>query len=103
MAITASLLFRGNAVSGTNTTLYSGASNTVVTNIVATNTTTSGLYFTINLAISGTNYAVVNSGILTANNSTFIDLKQYLPSGQLVTGYASASGVVFHISGVTGV
>ena len=102
MAITSQLFYRGPAAV-TNATLYTATSNAVVTNIVATNPTSSSQYFTVNMAVSGNNYAIVSSGLLLANNTTFIDFKQYLQSGQLVTGNASSTSINFHISGVTGV
>ena len=97
MATTAQVLFRG-AASLTNTTLYTTPASTtaVVTNIVVSNTTGSTATFTINL----NGVAILSSTSLAANSSAFFDLKQVLPTGQILSGSASATSVNFSISGV---
>lgn len=97
MATTSKALFRG-AASTSNTTLYTvpSATTTVVTNIVVTNTATSGATFTLNL--NGT--AIQSASTIAANSSAYFDLKQVLAATQTIAGSASATTVNFHISGV---
>jgi hypothetical protein len=100
MAITAALVYRGTLSTTTTTTLYTASANTIVTNIALTNTTSSAATATINLA--GT--ALLSAVTVPANSTAFFDLKQYVASGQTVTGGAgTASAINAHISGVTGV
>jgi hypothetical protein len=98
MPTTTSVLFRGAATTSTGTTLYTvpSATTTVVSNIIATNTSASAQTFT--LALNGTVIAAAIS--IAANSSTFIDLKQVLVATNTITGGASATSVNFHISGV---
>ena len=97
MATTAQVLFRG-AASLANTTLYTTPASTtaVVTNILVANTAATSATFTINL--NGT--AILSSTTLAANSSAFFDLKQVLPTGQILSGSASETSVNFSISGV---
>ena len=96
MATTAINLYRGAAATS-NTTLYSTVANTVVTNIIATNTTAVAATFTINLD----GVALVTSGTLSGYTSAFLDIKQVVTSGKVISGSASATSVNFHIGGVT--
>ena len=97
MATTSKALFRG-AASTSNTTLYTvpSATTAIVTNIVVTNTASSGATFTIKLdgvdVVSGTSIA--------ANSVAVFDLKQPLSAADLIEGSASAVTVNFHIAGV---
>lgn len=97
MATVSKALFRG-AASTSNTTLYTvpSATTTIVTNIVVTNTATSGATFTLNL----NGQAIQSASTLAANSSAYFDLKQVLPATQTISGSASATTVNFHISGV---
>jgi hypothetical protein len=101
MATTTKALFRGAAATS-NTTLYTvpnTSTSTVITNIAVTNTAATSATATIN--IDGV--AVLSSVALTANSSTFIDLKQVIPANatpKIISGSASATTVNFHISGV---
>jgi hypothetical protein len=98
MATVTSVLFRGAATTNTATTLYTvpASTTTVVSNIVATNTSASAQTFT--MALNGVSIATTVS--IPANSSSFIDLKQVLATTQTITGGASATSVNFHISGV---
>ena len=98
MATVTSVLFRGAATTNTGTTLYTvpASTTTVVSNIVATNTSGSSQTFT--LALNGT--AIATAVTVPANSSSFIDLKQVLVATNTITGGASATSVNFHISGV---
>jgi hypothetical protein len=98
MANTAKVLFRGAATTTVGTTLYTvpSATTTVVTNIVITNTAASAGTFTLGLA--GTNLATTT--VISANDSTVVDLKQVLVATNTITGGASATTINFHISGV---
>lgn len=85
------------AASTTISGLYTVSSGTaIVTNIIAANATASGQTFSLYFG----GVAVVTSGALSANSTTFFDLKQVLASGTTISGYASSTGVTFHISGV---
>ena len=98
MATTTVALFRGAATTNTATTLYTvpASTTTVVTNIVAVNTSGSSQTFT--MALDGT--AIATAVTVAANSSSFIDLKQVLATTKTITGGASATSVNFHISGV---
>jgi len=96
MATNAIVLYRGAASTGSST-LYTAAATTVVTEILATNTSASTQTFSISL--NGT--TIVNSSTITANSTAFLTMKQVLPSGQILAGNASATSVNFSISGVT--
>lgn len=97
MATVSKALFRGAASTG-NTTLYTvpSATTTIVTNIVVTNTASSGATFTLNL----NGVAVVSGASIAANTIAVFDIKQPLAATQTVAGSASATTVNFHIAGV---
>jgi hypothetical protein len=101
MAVTTTALAR-TAAATSSTTLYTvpnTSTTTVVSNIVVTNTSSSPATFTINLDSKD-----VLSGVsLAGNTSAFFDMKQTLPANatpKIITGYASATTINFHISGV---
>ena len=102
MATTTSVVMKRGAAATSSTTLYTvptSSTVSVVTNIVATNTATSSATFTI--AIDSV--AVLSGVSLAANSSAFFDLKQVIPANatpKTITGFASATTVNFHISGV---
>lgn len=98
MATTTKALFRGAATTTVGTTLYTvpSSTNTVVTNIVVTNTAGSAGTFTIGL--NGTSFATTVA--LAANSIATFDLKQALATTHTITGGASATTINFHISGV---
>jgi hypothetical protein len=101
MATATKALFRGAAATS-NTTLYTvpnTSTTTVVTNIAITNTAASSATATIN--IDGV--AVLSAVSVSANTTTFVDLKQVIPADatpKIVSGSASATTVNFHVSGV---
>lgn len=94
---TPALLYRG-AASTSSTTLYTVPSNTttVITNIIVSNTASSGATFDILLD----NVLLANDVSISANSITAIDLKQVITQNQTIKGLASATTVTFHISGV---
>lgn len=97
MATTSKALAR-TAASISNTTLYTvpAATTTIVTNIAVTNTAAAQATFTITL-----NGVALLSGVsLAANTTAFFDIKQTLSATQTIAGFASATTVNFHISGV---
>jgi hypothetical protein len=101
MAVTSKALAR-TAAATSSATLYTVPSTsivTIVTNIAVTNTAASAATFTI--AIDGV--AIQSGSSLAANSSAYIDLKQVIPANatpKTITGFASATTVNFHISGV---
>jgi hypothetical protein len=97
MATVSKALFRG-AASTSNTTLYTvpSATTAIVTNVVVTNTATSGATFTLKL--DGVDLAT--TAALAASSLTSFDIKQVLSAADLIEGSASATTVNFHISGV---
>jgi hypothetical protein len=86
------------AFATSSATLYTvpSATTTVVSNIVITNTAASAGTFT--LALNGV--AMASAVSVAANSITTIDLKQVLSATNTITGFASATTVNFHISGV---
>jgi len=86
------------AFATSSATLYTvpSATTTVVSNIVITNTAGSAGTFT--LALNGV--AMASAVSVAANSITTIDLKQVLSATNTITGFASATTVNFHISGV---
>lgn len=97
MAVTSKALAR-TAAATSSTTLYTvpSATTTIVTNIVVDNTATSSATFTISLD----GVELISAAPLAANASAFFDLKQVLATTKTITGFASATTVKFHISGV---
>jgi hypothetical protein len=98
MANTVKALFRGAATTTTSTTLYTvpSSTNTVVTNIVVSNTSTSAYTFTLSLDSVDIHTATTISG----NTAIYIDLKQVLATTKTIKGGASNTAVNFHISGM---
>ena len=97
MPATIRALHRGAAAT-TSTTLYTvpAATITTVTNIVVTNTAASAQTATISI-----NGAVLIPAVsIAANTIAIFDLKQAIPATQVIAGFASATSVNFHISGV---
>jgi hypothetical protein len=97
MATTSKALARG-AFATSSATLYTvpASTNTVVTNIVITNT--AGTAGTFTLGLAGTSLATTVA--CAANSITTLDLKQVLATTQTITGLASAITINYHISGV---
>ena len=90
--------FARQAAATTSTTLYTvpALTSAVITNIVIANTAASAATATI--AIDG--IVLLPAVALAANSIASFDLKQAIAAGKLVTGFASATTVTFHISGV---
>jgi hypothetical protein len=99
MATSVAALVRVAATTTTTTTLYTVPASTtaIVTNIAVVNTASSAATYT--LALDGV--ALHTTTSIPANSTQYIDLKQVLTTGKLITGGASATSVNFHISGVT--
>ena len=97
MATSSKVLAR-TAAATSSATLYTTPSltTTVVTNILITNTASSPA----NATISFDGVVVVPAVLLDANSVTALDIKQVLDPADLITGFATATSVNFHISGV---
>ena len=101
MAVTSKALAR-TAAATSSATLYTvpnTSTTTVVTNIAVANTAASSATFTINLD----GIALQSGSALAANTTAYFDVKQVIPANatpKTITGFASATTVNFHISGV---
>ena len=97
MATTSKVLAR-TAAATSSATLYTvpASTTTIVTNIVIANTAASSATATITLD----GVAILSGVTIAANSSSFIDLKQTLATTKIIAGFASATTVNFHISGV---
>ncbi len=97
MANTIKALSR-TAAATSSATLYTvpSATTTVVTNILVTNTSASSQTFTITLD----GVAAFSGATIAANSTAMFDLKQALAATKIIAGYASATTVNFHVSGV---
>jgi hypothetical protein len=86
------------AAATSSATLYTvpASTTTVITNIVVDNTAASAATFSILLD----GVEILSSAAIDANASAFFDLKQVLATTKTITGFASATTVRFHISGV---
>lgn len=102
MATTTKVFYRGAASTTANTVLYTAPNTStiaIVTNIVVTNTSAASGTFRLSLA----DVALATDTVIAANDSTVIDLKQVIPANNpalTIKGSASATTVIFHISGV---
>ena len=101
MAVTSKVLAR-TAAATSSTTLYTvpnSSTTTVVTNIVIANTAATTSTATVSI-----DSVVVVPAVSIAANSVFgFDLKQVIPANatpKVIAGFASATSVNFHISGV---
>jgi hypothetical protein len=97
MATTTKALFRGAAATS-STTLYTvpSSTTTVITNIAVVNTAASAGTFTILLD----DVDLHTTAAIAANSTAYIDLKQVLATTKTIKGFASATTIDFHISGV---
>ena len=97
MANTFKVLHRGNADTSSQT-LYTTpvATTTLVNNVLVANTDTSSAVYTI--ALDG--FSMAASVGVPANDTAVLDIKQVLSASATITGYASASTVLFHVSGL---
>jgi hypothetical protein len=97
MATTTKALAR-QAAALTSTTLYTvpASTTTVVTNIVVTNT--AGASGTFSLLLD--DVSIATTVTVGSYDSTIIDMKQVLATTKTIKGFASATTINFHISGV---
>ena len=97
MATTTKALAR-TAAATSSATLYTvpAATTTVITNIAVANTAGSAGTFTILLD----DVDLHTTTAIAANSTVYIDLKQVLAANKTIKGFASATTIDFHISGV---
>jgi hypothetical protein len=97
MAVTSKALVR-TAAATSSATLYTvpSSTTTVVTNIAVANTAASAGTFTILLD----DVDLHTTAAIAANTTVYIDLKQVLETTKTIKGFASATTIDFHISGV---
>ena len=97
MAVTSKALAR-TAAATSSATLYTvpSATTAVITNIAVANTAGSAGTFTILLD----DVDLHTTTAIAANTTIYIDLKQVLATTKTIKGFASATTVDFHISGV---
>lgn len=97
MATTSKVLAR-TAAGTSSTTLYTVPSGTtaIITNIAVANT--NGTSATFTLTLDGID--LITGATVAANSTAFFDLKQVLAATKVLAGYASATTVKFHVSGV---
>ena len=97
MATTTKALARAAAATSSATLYTVPASTTaVITNIAVTNT--AGSAGTFSLTLDGV--ALHTTTAIAANTTVYIDLKQVLATTKVIAGFASATTINFHISGV---
>jgi hypothetical protein len=97
MATTTKALVRTSAATS-SATLYTvpSATTTVITNIAVANTASSAGTFTLLLD----DVDLHTTTAIAANSTVYIDLKQVLAAAKTIKGFASATTIDFHISGV---
>ena len=97
MATTTKALARAAAATS-SATLYTVPSSTtaVITNIAVTNTAGSAGTFSLLLD----DVALHTTSAIAANTTVYIDLKQVLATTKTIKGFASATSINFHISGI---
>ena len=86
------------AAATSSATLYTvpAATTTVITNIAVANTAASAGTFTLLLD----DVDLHTTAAIAANTTVYIDLKQVLAATKTIKGFASATTIDFHISGV---
>jgi len=86
------------AAATSSATLYTvpSATTTIVTNIAVANTASSAGTFTLLLD----DVDLHTTTAIAANSTVYIDLKQTLAAAKTIKGFASATTIDFHISGV---
>jgi phage-related protein len=97
MATTSKVLAR-TAAATSSATLYTvpSATTTVVTNILIANTTSSA--GTFNLLFD--DVSIGTTVTIGGNDTIILDMKQVLAATKTIKGFASATTINFHISGV---
>jgi hypothetical protein len=97
MATTTKALARAAAATSSATLYTVPASTTaVITNIAVTNADSAAGTFSLLLD----DVALHTTTAIAANSTVYIDLKQVLATTKTIKGFASATTVKFHISGV---
>ena len=97
MATTTKALARAAAATSSATLYTVPASTTaVITNIAVTNTAGSAGTFSLLLD----DVSLHTTAAIAANTTVYIDLKQVLATTKTIKGFASATSINFHISGV---
>ena len=97
MAANPAVMYRGAAATS-SATLYTVPTSTtaVVTSVViANNAATSA---TVTIKIDGA--SIVPASTIAANSNATFDIRQTMAAGKTITGFASATTVDFHISGM---
>ena len=74
-----------------------GSTAGIVTNIALTNPSAINTYVTVTMD----NFPVISQTLITANATTFLDLKQYMAASKKISVGASIPQVTAHISGIT--
>jgi hypothetical protein len=74
-----------------------GSTAGIVTNIALTNPSAVNTYVTVTMD----NQPVISQTLITANATTFLDLKQYVAASKKISVGASIPQVTAHISGIT--
>jgi hypothetical protein len=97
MATVSKALVRASAATS-SATLYTvpSATTTVITNIAVANTAASAGTFTLLLD----DVDLHTTTAIAANTTVYIDCKQVLAAAKTIKGFASATTIDFHISGV---
>jgi len=97
MANTFKVLYRGAAAT-TSTTLYTtpAATTALVSSIVITNTAATSATYTLYL----NDFSLATTVSVPANDSVQLEPKQVLATTNTIKGFASATTVIFHISGL---
>ena len=97
MATTTKALARAAAATSSATLYTVPASTTaVITNIAVTNADSAAGTFSLLLD----DIALHTTTAIAANTTVYIDLKQTLATTKTIKGFASATTIKFHISGV---
>lgn len=97
MATTPAVLYRAAAATS-SATLYTGpaSTTTIVTEVIAANTSGSSQTFTISL----NGVVIIPASSIAANSVAIFNINEVLPTTQILAGFASATSVNFSISGV---
>lgn len=99
---TATKVLARTAAATTTTTLYTvptTGTTTVITSIIVNNAAASAATFTI--TVDGIDMFTTTA--IAANSTAIFDMKQVIPANatpKIIAGFASATTVKFHISGV---
>jgi len=95
MAAVPALFYRGAAATS-STTLYTAPSKAVLTDIVVSNTSSDQQYVTI--TVDGIN--LVPAVPISANSVINFQFRTVIATTKIIAGFATSTGVKFHISGV---